>query len=167
MGYNTDILLLVLGSMIMAAGVVLCFMSSRWAGAVTFAAMCLFRLSGWAMFESGTLLFWGVATAICLGTDVMLPPQVARSRAGVYHIAGGCLAGAFTGMCTNTSAGIIVGAVLGGFFGALAFANTKAGRPMHFPSGKFFNYLAAKGLPAVVVMSMTALVILLLITPVK
>ncbi len=161
----TTIPLLMFGSMTMAVSMVLCFMSKRWATPVAYGAMWLCFLSGLVTIEMSTLLFWGLATAICVAIDVMLPPQVSRSCTGLYHIAGGSLAGAVVGMCANTMAGVIVGAALGAFFGALAFSRTQSGRPMHFPSSKFFNYLAAKGLPAIVLMSMLGQILIQLIAP--
>ncbi|MDE6396676.1 MAG: hypothetical protein K2K84_05345, partial [Muribaculaceae bacterium] len=60
-------------------------------------------------------------------------------------------------------ASLIGGACLGAFLGALAFSRTAAGRPMHFPSSKFFNYLGAKGIPPVVTLSMVGLTLAALI----
>ncbi len=160
-----NILMLMLTSMIMMVAIILSFMSSRWSCPVAYAAMICGDMSGWVHIEGSTYLFWAIATLICLGLDLMLPKEIARTRAGLYHICGGTLAGTAVGLCFNNSAGIICGAAAGAFFGALAFANTRAGRPMHFPSYKFFNYLGAKGLPAIVAMSMIGLVVVQLISP--
>lgn len=157
---QTNLLLLCLGSMLMAGGIVLTYMSLRWATLATYCGMWVARLSGAVQFEASTMLFWGIATALCLAIDILLPPNIARSRKGLAHIATGVLAGTAAGMVLNTAAGVICGAVVGAFFGALAFANTAAGRPMDFPSSKFFNYLAAKGLPAIVAFSTIGLVLL-------
>lgn len=112
---------------------------------------------GQMLVDWQTLIFWGVATAMVIGLHMMLPPFVTRSRAGVPYISGGALAGTAVGMVMATTAAIICGAALGAFMGALAYWRTPKGRPMLFPSSKFFNYLAAKGLPAVVALSMTAI----------
>lgn len=158
-----NLMMLILGAMLMSFGIVLAFISSRWAAAVTFVALVVCGYSGYAEIGGSTLLFWGIAAAICVMLDVLLPTAVARSRKGMYHIGGGSLAGAVAGMCVNTAAGIIVGAAFGAFFGAVAYSSTTSGKLMHFPSAKFFNYLAAKGLPLTVVMSMTGLVLLQLL----
>lgn len=155
-----NLTVLICGCMLMAAGMVLAFLSSRYASVAAYLALWVCRYSGAVSLELSTLLFWGAATALCIGIDLLLPQTIARGRAGVVHISGGALAGSAVGMCSNTMAGVICGAALGAFFGAMAFSSTSAGKPMHFPSAKFFNYLAAKGLPATVTMSMAGMILL-------
>lgn len=130
-----------------------------------YGAMWLCRLSGFALFDNNTMIFWGVATLLVLGLQYLLPRAVAFSRVGVPFISGGAIVGAIVGLLFNTVAGIILGAVAGAFFGGVAFANSRTGREiLLFPSRKFFNYLAAKGFPAVITCSMAALCLSSLIT---
>lgn len=122
-----------------------------------YAAVWVCQGAGTDWFSTGFLVFWGVATVIALGITTLVPDEVSSSRVGVPYMGGGALAGTVVGMLSNTMAGIIVGAAAGVLLGGIAFANTAAGRAvMHFPSAPFFNYLAAKGLPVVVALSMAA-----------
>ena len=106
------------------------------------------------------MVFWGVATILTLGINWMLPRHIWRSTVGLPFMAVGGLAGMAVGAVLNTMAAIILGTALGCLFGAVAFANTGAGRAvMTFPSKPFFNYLAAKGLPIVVALSMAGAVL--------
>lgn len=157
---------IVIASMLMALTAAAVFVPRVPAVLLGYAAMWVCKAGGVAWFGTDTMIFWGVATVIALGITYMIPRKVAYSNVGVGFIAGGALAGAVVGMLTNTMAGIIVGAVCGALFGGIAFANTRAGREvMAFPSGRFFNYLAAKGLPVVVALSMAAACALTFLVP--
>lgn len=149
---------LVVSGLLLALTVVLTFMPRRAAAVSGYLAMAAAALSGAVAYEASTYIFWAVATLISVAINYMLPGEVARSRAGVPYISGGALAGTAVGMAIGTVAGVIVGSALGAFLGALAYGSTVAGRPMSFPSAKFFNYLAAKGLPVIVALSMVGIV---------
>lgn len=146
--------MLVLGSMLMAIATVAIFVPRLPAALVAFASMVVCGLSNAAYFSTQSYIFWGIATALSLAITYMLPPEVAKARGGVPYISGGAIVGMVLGMLFNTMAGIILGAAIGSLMATIAFAKTPAGRPMQFPSSKFFNYFAAKGLPAIVTMSM-------------
>ncbi|MGM9853467.1 MAG: hypothetical protein ACI30N_05825 [Muribaculaceae bacterium] len=135
-----------------------------------YAAMWLCRIDGIGLFSNGMLAFWGLASAIALAISYLVPRKVIYSRVGVGYINGGALVGAIVGMLSNTMAGVIVGSAAGMLFGGIAYTRTMAGSEiMRFPSHHFFNYLCAKGLPAVVALSMatacTANILALLQTP--
>lgn len=157
---------IVFGSMLITLCAVAVFIPRLPASLFGYAAMWLCRWGGIAYFSNETMLFWGVAAAIATGIPCMLPRQIARSRVGLTFIAGGALAGAAVGISANSMAAVIVGSACGALFGGMAFANTQAGRQvLTFPSKKFFNYLAAKGLPAVVALAMAAACIAQLVNP--
>lgn len=138
-----------IGLMLCLAGVVATFFSRGWSALVGYAGLLVIYLWGDAGVSSAQAWFWGVAALIAWGICMMLPSMIARSRAGVGYITGAALAGAFVGMLIS-HAGMIVGAVVGAFCGALAYSRTPGGKAIEFPSSKFLHYLCAKGLPAVV-----------------
>jgi uncharacterized protein YqgC (DUF456 family) len=158
------IALLVVGSMLLAISTAAIFVPRTQGALIAFAAMIVCNCSHAVTFATETFLFWGVATAISVALDFMLPPTVSKSRAGVPFISGGALVGMVVGMLTNSMAGIIVCSAIGSFLGAMAYANSQAGYAMQFPSSKFFNYLAAKGLPSIVAMSMVGAVFIQIIS---
>lgn len=133
------------------SGVVVTFMARTWSPLPAIAGLSALYFWGGTPLPQSQYLFWCGAVAIAWGINVMLPPLVARSRAGVGYISGGALVGAIVGMLFSI-AGMIMGSVAGAFCGALAYSRSAAGAAMQFPSSKFLNYLCAKGLPAVVVM---------------
>ncbi len=156
--------LLTLAAALLTIALIFSFKGKRWCPALAFCGMIAGNLSRYVTFETETLIFWGIAAALATAITLMLPAFVARSQKGVAHIAVGTLAGAAVGMVTETRAGIIGGAIIGAFLGAVIFARTPGGHAMAFPSAKFFNYLGAKGLPIVVTIAITALVVIQLIT---
>ncbi len=133
----------------LAAGVVLAFIPKTWSAPVAWLGLCLLWFSGSIAVTWSVLLFWGIASAITLAINFLLPKIVANSNLGVGYIVGASLAGTLVGMLVS-NAGMIVGSALGAFCGALAFSRTPKGGAMKFPSQRFFNYLCAKGLVAVV-----------------
>ncbi|MDE5664671.1 MAG: hypothetical protein K2G17_03225 [Duncaniella sp.] len=132
--------------------IVLTFRSNRFAVIAAYTTMV-----GIALFlrleATNSLIFWGIATAIVICLEYMLPKKITSSRRGVGYIAGAALAGTFVGL-TISHEWMIVGAVAGAILGGIAYSRTPAGSIMEFPSSKFLNYLCAKGLPAVVTMCM-------------
>lgn len=153
-------------SMLVAVTVLSVFVPRLPSALLAYGTMWLAKVGGVAPFSTSTMIFWGVATAILVALGVILPQKVVNSRMGVPHMATGAVTGAIIGLISNTMAGVILGAVCGVFFGAMIFSRTRPGMEvMHFPSGKFFNYLAAKGIPMVVSLSMIGAVLSQLIYP--
>lgn len=104
-----------------------------------------------------TELFWCVAAVISFIATMMLPTPIRESRVGVVFMSLGAIAGAFVGAAIAHAA-IIIGAVLGVVLGAVVFSRTGSGAVLQFPSHKFFNYLYAKGFPAVIVSCISVIV---------
>lgn len=143
------IFLVTLGTLLIAAAVVLTFMSVRYSPAVAFSGLVAFGFSGIAPMGPDLFIFWGIAALIAVGVNFMLPREVACSRIGMGYVAAGALVGLVVGLLLNEAA-MIIGAVLGAVAGGIAFSRTPAGRAVDFPSSRFLNYICAKGLPAVI-----------------
>lgn len=135
----------------LAAGVVVAFVPKSWSAPLAWVGLLLLWSGEAVHTQWSTMLFWGCAALISWGIGVLLPRAVSSSKMGVGYIVGASLAGTLVGMLLS-SAGMILGSVVGAFCGALAFSRTPAGTAMRFPSRQFFNYLCAKGLVAVVTM---------------
>lgn len=151
-------LLIILGALLLSAAVALSFKPVGPASLAAYASLWMFQWGGILAFPSSTMLFWGVATLIVLGLDRLLPAEITRGVDGRGYICGGALAGMVVGMLMS-SAGIILGAVIGAFLGAMAYSRTPVGKVLAFPSAGFLRFLCARGLPAVVTMSMVGLVL--------
>lgn len=156
-----SITLTIAGTLLLTAAIVLSMRPSRWNAPTAYAGLWCFIGSGNIVLSVEQEIFWGVAAALVLALGYMLPREVADSRRGVAYIVGATLAGTLVGMIVS-GAGMIAGSVVGAFCGALAYSRTPGGRDIDFPSSQFFNYLAAKGLPAVITMCIIGIVIALL-----
>lgn len=139
----------VIGLTLCVTGVALTFVPKVWSALAAFLGLGAIYFFGDAGVSSSQFYFWGAAGLIAWGIGVLLPESVAKSRAGVGYISGAALAGALVGMLIS-HAGMIIGAALGAFCGAMAYSRTPEGRVLEFPSSKFLHYLCAKGLPAIV-----------------
>ncbi len=139
------------------AGITAAFLTKSWSTPIAFLALPALYLTGETDITLSTIAFWGVAAAISWGIYQLLPAQVAKETAGTGYMTAAALAGTLVGLLVS-QAGLIIGAVLGVFCGAMAFSRTPKGKPLEFPSRKFLNYLCAKGLPIVVTTSIAGIV---------
>lgn len=83
----------------------------------------------------------------------MLPKGVTTSRNGVGYLVGAGIAGGLLGWAVSQQ-WIVLGVIIGVLLGALAYVTTPAGKHLKHFSSEFLQYLSAKGLPAVVIVSM-------------
>lgn len=116
----------VVSLLLLAAGVVMSFRSSRTAVVATFAGML-----GIGLLTVGAkateLIFWGIATAIVVAIQYLLPANVTASRRGVGYIVGATLAGMSVGLTLGrewVTVGAAFGAILGGIY-SYSWSNAK------------------------------------------
>lgn len=144
---------------LMVASLVLVFVPRMPACILGYLAMWAAQLSGYVVFSDTALIFWGVATVIVVINNVLLPGFVRNSSQGLGYIGGGALAGMAVGLTLYRAASVVGGAIIGAVLGAVAYGRTRRGANLEFPTVKFFNYLGAKGIPAVVASSMAGLIL--------
>lgn len=161
--HNPSITLMIIGNLLLAYATVAIFFPRMLAAIPAFLGMTLLWLGNCIYLPVSNIIFWGVATILVVVNHYLLPQAIRNTRAGVGYIAGGALVGLSVGLTLLDRASLVGGAVLGAVLGAIAFSRTAAGRPMDFPSSKFFNYLGAKGIPAVVALSMVGISLAVLI----
>lgn len=155
--------LLIIAALLLAAAIAMTFLPSRWSAPVAWAGMVLTILSGHIMLSTSQIVFWGIAAAIVLALNFLLPPDISRSRVGINYIAAGTIIGTLLGILASGPA-MIVGSLIGAAAGAIAYSRTPRGRNLGFPSRPFFNYLAAKGLPAVITICIIGITLALLVS---
>ena len=154
---------LVVSLIISAISLVMMFLPRTPACVLAYCAMWAAQISGYVAFSNATLIFWGAAVVIVFINRMLLPSFVRNSRRGLGYIAGGAIAGMAVGLTLYRPATVIGGAVLGAILGAIAYSRTSRGAALQFPTMKLFNYLGAKGIPAVLAASMVGMVIAALI----
>ena len=104
---------------------------------------------------------WGIAVAIVLVIDMMQPRRLAKvyQRHDIYrHRRSRWYDGRHDRIFLSVDGGRCCHRVIGGGY---VYARTPAGKPLGFPSAQFFQYLCAKGLPAVVTVSIIGIAVML------
>ena len=104
------------------------------------------------------LLVWACMTIVVMIATIMQPNAIKDQNRGVGYMEGGGIAGLAIGLMAYTFsaslsvlyASMIVGVAAGVFFGFLLFTNTPDGAAVNLRSGRFFNYLLAKGFPVAI-----------------
>lgn len=114
--------------------------------------------SGWLAFPSVMLSYWGVMTMVVIIIVSLLPQPLVKATQGMPHITVGSVAGMLVGAAVGY-APMIVGAFLGAAAGCVVFARTPKGSALGFPSARFVQYFCAKGLPAVVTVSLLGIAV--------
>lgn len=135
--------------LLLVVGAGLTFYSASYGAVVAFLGLCAAGLTPGVDLGAAVYIFWGIAIAIVVALGLILPRAVTASRLGVTYIVMGALAGMLVGLALSHAA-MIIGSVAGALLGGVAFARTPAGKALTFPSARFWNYLCAKGLPAVI-----------------
>ncbi len=104
------------------------------------------------------LLVWACMTLVVMIATIMQPNSIKDHNRGMGYMLGGAIAGLAVGLLAYTFsaslsvlyASMIIGVAAGVFFGFLLFTNTPEGAPVSLRSGRFFNYLLAKGFPVAI-----------------
>lgn len=151
------ITLLIICILLSAVALALIFRPYVPAAVAAYASLLAGRYSGYISTSDKALIFWGVAMVLVLAITTMLPRTLVQTSRGMGYIAGATLAGGCIGMTLSTSA-ITVAAAAGTFLGAMAYSRTPAGQALRFPSSDFLQYLCAKGLPAIVAVSIVGVI---------
>ncbi len=153
-----DIALLISGILLMLLSLYLCVRPHIPAVIAAYGGLWLMQWSELLVFPSVMLSYWGVMTMIVVIIVSMLPQPVVKATQGMRHITVGALAGMLLG-ATIGYAPMIIGAFAGALAGCVVFARTPKGSVLRFPSARFVQYFCAKGLPAVVTVSLVGIAI--------
>lgn len=150
---------LVATALLAAAALIMMYFPRTPSCLAAYMALWCARLSGYAPFADSVMWFWGVAVVIVMINHRLLPGRIRNSRRGVGYMATGAITGMALGLTLHTAASIIVGAAAGAIIAAVAYARTADGAVLQFPTSRFFNYLGAKGIPAVITAVMTGFIL--------
>ena len=150
---------LVAAIILMAISLITMFIPKIPACIIAYMAFWAARLSNYTPFSDSTMIFWGIAVLIVTINRYLLPSYIRFSRRGLGYIGGGALVGMALGLTLYRPASVIGNSIIGAILGAIAYSRTARGKALEFPTSKFFSYLGAKGIPAVVVASMVGLIL--------
>lgn len=157
-------LLTILTICCLTASLVSLFLSWRWSAALAWLSLVPVYFIAGHPLTGGLLGFWGVACAIAVGINTLLPEAISRSRVGITYMGGAAVSGAFAGMLIS-QAGMIIGTVAGIALGSIAFSRTPAGKKVSASaySKPWINYTCAKGFPIVVTVCTAAIAIMAIV----
>ncbi len=152
-------ILLVLG-VLSAACAIVCLLRHWIPAAVpAYAALCLLHWSTSIYLPTKTFVFWGMATALCVGVQYLSPKDEPDGRVtGNYYISIAAIAGCLLGILISARI-MVLGVVLGAIMGQMAFSKTPHGKWLKFPSVTFIRYFCAKSLQAIVAVAMVGIAI--------
>lgn len=156
-----SILLLISGIAALVAGFLAIMRPYLPGAALAYAGLWLLKWSGVIHPSVFLLVSWGIIVAIVIVIDLLLPQGIVRATNGMSYIGIGGLVGLFVGMTGFSLAWAVAGAAIGVVLGAIAYTRMPGGRELGFPSSRFFQYLCAKGLPAVVTLGLIGIALLL------
>ncbi len=105
--------------------------------------------------NSTILIVWACMTVVVVLATIMQPDAIKAQNRGVGYMTGGAIVGlaigllafSFSSSISLLYACMVIGVAAGVFFGFLLFTNTPDGAAVGLRSGRFFNYLMAKGFP--------------------
>jgi hypothetical protein len=152
---------LVVGLLFMAVSLLLVVRPYFPASATAYAGLWLLKWSGVIHPSDWLLTSWGIAVGIVLIIEMMQPRSLARCTNGMMHIGVGVFVGMMVGLTGFSYLSMVVGAAVGGLAGGVVYARTPAGKALRFPSRQFFQYLCAKGMPAVVAVTLIGIAFML------
>lgn len=163
------IILVVVGILFFAGGLWLLFKRPVVAPVGSLAGLSCIYFSRALPLAPNMVMTWLALTLIVMLISLMQPQAVMQQRRGTGYMLAGALAGMMVGLISLGSttsltaqyACMIVGIVAGIFFGFMLFACTPQGVNVGMGSGKFFNYLAAKGFPVAITVIQPGVAILL------
>ncbi|WP_295730101.1 hypothetical protein [uncultured Muribaculum sp.] len=144
------IIWLVIGLVLMAVSLYLIVRPYFPASATAYAGLWMMKWSHVIHPADWLMTSWGIAVAMVLVIDMLQPRNLARCTNGMTYIGIGAIVGMMVGMTGLSYLWMVVGAAVGVIAGGYVYARTPAGKPIGFPSARFFQYLCAKGFPAVV-----------------
>lgn len=140
-------------------GIALAFVPAFPASLMSLCALVLAWSYGALDLPTVQLVCWIAAAAVAVVLLRLLPRQIRLSRQGLGYIAGASVVGSALGAVVGSSAAVIVGAAAGVIIGALAYMRTPGGAAISSDKSKYINYVMAKGLPAIVAVSMAIIVL--------
>ncbi|MBE6318465.1 MAG: DUF456 family protein [Bacteroidales bacterium] len=158
---SMETLFLIIGILLMIGCVFVSFYPIAPAALLSYVAMWILDANNIIFISKNTLLFWAIATLIVLLNFYMtnvVQNQPHKATKGLSYIIIGALAGCFTGM-TISASGITIGTSIGAIMGSVIYCRTPQGKATKLMSFNHIMYLADKGLPTIVAISILGIII--------
>ena len=155
-----NVTLLVMGAVLMLAAVALVLRVWKVPAAVpAYVGLCLLHASTYTTFPTWVFWFYAIATVIVMALARLTPREEPDgTNTGNVYIGLGAIAGCLLGIVAGARL-MMLGVVLGGIAGELAYSMTPAGKWLKFSYSNFYAYFCARVLQAIVAIAMVGVAI--------
>jgi len=134
-----DIVLIVLGTALILAGIIGSFFPVLPGPPLSYAALLLIQFTTPTPFTTMFLVYWAIIVVVIMSLENILPAvgsnQMGGTRYGIY----GCLIGGVVGLFIFPPFGIIFGPMIGAFAGEL-LSGQKSDRALRAALGSFVGF---------------------------
>jgi uncharacterized protein YqgC (DUF456 family) len=134
-----DVLWLVLGSILMLAGIAGCILPFLPGPPLCFLALLLQQLQSHPPYTFNFLMGWAIVTVLVTGLDYVIPVYGTKKFGGTKYGVWGCVIGLIVGMWLGP-AGILIGPFVGAFIGEL-LSNSNSDQALRAAFGSFLGFL--------------------------
>lgn len=148
-----DSLWLILGVILMVAGLVGCILPFLPGPPLCYGALLLQQLQSDPPYSTNFLLWWGGVTALVMAVDYLVPIYGTRKFGGTRYGVWGCVIGLIAGLWLGPL-GLIVGPFAGAFIGEL-IGNAKSEDAFRAALGSFMGFVVGTLLKLIVCLVMS------------
>jgi uncharacterized protein YqgC (DUF456 family) len=134
-----DVLWLVLGTLLMLAGLAGCILPFLPGPPLCYVALLIQQLQTEPPYSLNFLVGWAVVTIIVTGLDYVIPIYGTRKFGGTKYGMWGCMIGLIVGLWMGPL-GILIGPFVGAFLGEL-LANSSSDQALRAAYGSFIGFL--------------------------
>lgn len=153
------VIMLIIGLICIGLSLFLLFKPRFPAAVASYIGAVILHLSTYIYLTNSALAFWGCTTIIVGILHTLLPKgEPANSRISNLYIGLAGIAGMAVGLAVHPSV-MVLGIIIGTILGLFAYIRTPRGAWLKFPTFTFIQYFCAKGLPAIVALSIIGIVL--------
>lgn len=144
-----DILLIIIGSLLIIAGIIGSFLPVIPGPPFSYVALLLLQLTSFTPFSGSFLLSWAIIVAIAMLLENLLPAVGSERMGGSKYGIWGCIIGGVAGLFIFPPFGIIIGPMAGAFLGELLSGQT-SDRALRAAFGSFIGFFVGTVVKVVV-----------------
>ena len=115
---------------------------------VSWVGLLILYIWGPEEISLGTLIAWGVVTAVITVIDYWIPMYFTKKTGGSKHAERGSMIGMIVGIFL-TPIGMILGAFLGALIGEMVWANREFGPAFKVAVGSFVGFMLGTGIKVI------------------
>ena len=115
---------------------------------VSWVGLLMLYIWGPEEISLGTLIAWGVVTAVITVIDYWIPMYFTKKTGGSKHAERGSMIGMIVGIFL-TPIGMILGAFLGALIGEMVWANREFGPAFKVAVGSFVGFMLGTGIKVI------------------